>query len=469
VIINNRVDVGRNGMQGMTKEPRANAGSSGAATAFAGDFGTPEQEIPPTGLPGVDWETCMTMNDHWGFNAKDANWKSSRDLIRTLCDVASKGGNFLLNVGPRADGTIPEPCLERLREIGRWMDMNGEAIHSTTASPFDELRFGRCTAKFEPRADGRARRRLFFHLFEWPRDGHLRVPTIGNRIVRASLLADPGRELKWAWPGKGLGEILIQLPPAAPDPVCSVVAVEIEGEPIVHRRPAIRAASDEFVRSLQVELAADPPGSGVRYTLDGSDPDAASPEYVRPLELAATTTVKARAFVGGKPMSPIRERRFVKVAPWRCAAPGRQPGLVRQFLRGRFDALPDVADMVADSETVVPAIALDDAAVEGNVVLVFDGVLSVPADEEFEFALTSCDGARLLVDSRLVIDHDGLHAATTRRGFAPLAAGPHRIWLGWFSRRAGEGEAAGNVPRLQLQWAPLGGELAPIPASDLSH
>jgi alpha-L-fucosidase len=98
IIINNRVDVGRAGMQGLTKEG-----------AFAGDFGTPEQEIPPTGLPGVDWETCMTMNDHWGYNRHDDNWKSTEDLIRKLADIASKGGNFLLNVGPTARGCFLNP------------------------------------------------------------------------------------------------------------------------------------------------------------------------------------------------------------------------------------------------------------------------------------------------------------------------------------------------------------------------
>jgi alpha-L-fucosidase len=89
ILINNRVGKGRKGMEGLS-----------VSDEYAGDFGTPEQQVPPTGLPGVDWETCMTMNDTWGFKSYDENWKSSEELIRTLADVASKGGNFLLNVGP---------------------------------------------------------------------------------------------------------------------------------------------------------------------------------------------------------------------------------------------------------------------------------------------------------------------------------------------------------------------------------
>ena len=78
---------------------------------FGGDFGTPEQEIPATGIPGADWETCMTMNDHWGYNSHDKNFKSSKELLQMLADIASKGGNYLLNVGPTAGGTFPEQSI----------------------------------------------------------------------------------------------------------------------------------------------------------------------------------------------------------------------------------------------------------------------------------------------------------------------------------------------------------------------
>src|SRR5688500_5134965 len=137
---------------------------------YAGDFGTPEQQIPPTGLPGVDWESCMTMNDTWGYKSYDHNWKSPTTLIRNLVDIASKGGNFLLNVGPTAEGRIPEPSVERLRAMGRWLKANGEAIYGTQASPFPEkLPWGRVTTK---------RGRLYLHVFDWPRDGRLALPAI---------------------------------------------------------------------------------------------------------------------------------------------------------------------------------------------------------------------------------------------------------------------------------------------------
>ncbi len=177
IIINNRVDNGRSGMAGMTRDG-----------GYAGDFGTPEQEIPATGMPGMDWETCMTMNDHWGYNKYNDNWKSTTDLIRKLADIASKGGNFLLNVGPKADGKFPEESINRLKEIGEWMRKNGEAIYETSASPFEKLNWGRCTQK-QLGEDTR----LYLHVFDWPEDGILKVPGIFNEPKSAWLLADKSK------------------------------------------------------------------------------------------------------------------------------------------------------------------------------------------------------------------------------------------------------------------------------------
>lgn len=172
-IVNNRVGKGRQGMQGMNSEGD-----------HPGDFGTPEQEVPETGLPGVDWESCMTMNDTWGYKTADNNWKSTQTLIQTLCDIASKGGNFLLNVGPAPDGLIPEPSVLRLREIGAWLKTNGEAIYGTSPSPFAELDWGRCTTKPS---------KIYLHVFRKPDSGRLALPGLMSPISRVRIVE--GNEL----------------------------------------------------------------------------------------------------------------------------------------------------------------------------------------------------------------------------------------------------------------------------------
>jgi alpha-L-fucosidase len=203
-----------------------------------GDFGTPEQYVPeripvkgveilgtdtsqqnalPPGIPSHDemrtWETCMTINETWAYNKNDTKYKSTQHLIRTLVDVASKGGNLLLNVGPTPEGTIQPEFQERLRGIGRWLAVNGDAIYGTTFGPLQNLPYGRTTAKGDV---------TYLHIFNWPSDGKLEIPDLKRRVLDVRML-DGGRPLAFS---QSAGKITITLPAQAPDADATVVAIK---------------------------------------------------------------------------------------------------------------------------------------------------------------------------------------------------------------------------------------------------
>lgn len=112
----------------------------------AGDFTSPEQMIPPQGLP-VPWEACITMNEHWGYCAKDTNYKSAKLIIRTLVECVSKGGNMILNVGPDARGQFPKESILVLNKISEWMKLNEASIYGCTKCELEKPEWGRYTQK----------------------------------------------------------------------------------------------------------------------------------------------------------------------------------------------------------------------------------------------------------------------------------------------------------------------------------
>ncbi|HWB92131.1 MAG TPA: alpha-L-fucosidase [Puia sp.] len=180
---------------------------------FPGDYKTPEQKIPKPGELNGDWETCMTMNGTWGFKKSDHKWKTPTTLIHNLVDIASKGGNYLLNVGPTPEGEIPQPSVDALKTIGAWMKVNGEAIYGTKGSPMGPLSWGRCTTKGST---------FYFTVFDWPADGRLVVPNMKADVRKARLLVG-GEALRIE---KNGDELVIHVPARAPDEMATVIKVD---------------------------------------------------------------------------------------------------------------------------------------------------------------------------------------------------------------------------------------------------
>jgi alpha-L-fucosidase len=193
-----------------------------------GDYETPEQTIPAGKIKGRLWETCMTMNGTWGYKRKDHNWKSATDCLRKLVDIASKGGNFLLNVGPTDEGEIPEPSVVRLREMGEWLKVNGEAIYGTGASPYTKHPFdGRCTTRDNT---------LYVHLFSAKPDEPVLLRGLSAKVEGARLL------------DTHLPAAKAQVVDSPDGPVLRLSAVPDERDTVVALALASPAAVDERLR-----------------------------------------------------------------------------------------------------------------------------------------------------------------------------------------------------------------------------
>lgn len=291
IIINNRIDVYRDGMAGLSTNEEA-----------LGDFGTPEQEIPENGLPGKDWESCMTLNDHWGFNKFDNNWKSNKDLIYNLVDIASKGGNYLLNVGPTAEGVIPPQSIERLQVIGKWMKANGASIYGTQSSPFKSAKWGKCTQKAT--ADGT---RLYLHIFDWPKNNKLTVTNLINEPVRAFILNDP-KETPLTITKKS-GGIEITLPAVPVDSINSVIVLDIKGAPQVLDTPEFSYRYDAPADKVEIKLISEvkDPKIAIYYTLDGTAPTDKSSLLSKPVLAKLPVNFSAIMFYGGRKLGEVNQ------------------------------------------------------------------------------------------------------------------------------------------------------------------
>lgn len=201
---------------------------------FLGDYKTPEQMIPTVAqLDSTDWETCMTLNNSWGYRRSGNIWKPAKQLITTLIDIASKGGNLLLNVGPDPQGNIPQENIDRMKVIGQWMKKYGASIYGTERCKTDKPAWGYCTQKI---TNGKTH--VYLQVIDWPKNGELLFAL--HEPASAARLLHNGKELKLENTAEG---IRIAVPEKAPDEIASVI--ELEFDKVLPRYP-IKTMNDNL-------------------------------------------------------------------------------------------------------------------------------------------------------------------------------------------------------------------------------
>lgn len=174
------------------------------------DYLTMQDNRYPSKIMKDDWETPATINDTWGYSKHDDNWKSTRELLGLLVGNVSKGGNYLLNIGPKADGSVPEESVLRLREIGRWMKANGESIYGASYADLEKPEWGHYTKRD---------RNLYAHVFDWPESGKIEVDVPGNDVESVQLLTSRA-SVKFKRGGKSL---VVDLPAEPADELDTVI------------------------------------------------------------------------------------------------------------------------------------------------------------------------------------------------------------------------------------------------------